>query len=192
QRDLLAEESSAAKQRLALIDRMLDQRALEYTMPTTAELLDLPAQTLVSLRGHVPNYAAESELWVRFMPAVTDQGIRITGPGGCIEHDGEYREADVDESVFLEVAPDTDAAAPLAVLRFPARRVVSATVVGPYGDAIPRAHAAIAAFIAEHGLEVARTDEDLATHHFNVYRNDPSRVPEAELETSVFMPVLAG
>lgn len=123
------------------------------------------------------------------MPEITAQGIRIIGPGGCIEHDGEYRENDVDESVFLEVAPDTEAERPLSVLRFPARRVVSATVAGPYPDAIPRAHAAIAAFIADNGLRAAREDGDVATHHFNIYRNDPSHTAEADLVTSVFMPV---
>jgi DNA-binding transcriptional MerR regulator len=190
QRTTLAEESSAARQRLALIERMLDQHSQEDTMSAiTAQLTELPEQTLVSLRGRVPDYAAEGELWARFMPEIAAQGIRFTGAGGCIEHDGEYREHDVDESVFLEVAPGTEAAGPLSVLRFPARRVVTATVTGAYSDAIPRAHAAIAAFIADNHLRAAREDDDVATHHFNIYRNDPSQTAETELVTSVFMPV---
>lgn len=190
QRMTLAGESSAALQRLALIERMLDQHLQEDAMSaTTAQLTDLPGQTVVSLRGRLPDYASEGELWERFMPEIAAQGIRITGAGGCIEHDGEYRENDVDESVFLEVAPDTDAAGPLSVLRFPPRRAVTATVTGPYSEAIPRAHTAIATFIADNGLQVAREDDEVATHHFNIYRNDPSQTPETDLVTSVFMPV---
>jgi len=191
QRAALAEESSAALRRMALIERMLNQQFQEDAMSAvSAQLTYLHEQTLISLRGRVPDYSAEGELWDRFMPEISAQGIRITGAGGCIEHDGEYREHDVDESVFLEVAPDTEAAEPLSVLHFPARRVVTATVTGPYTDAIPRAHAVIAAFIADNGLRPAREDHDLATHHFNIYRNDPSQTPEAELVTSVFMPVV--
>ena len=156
----------------------------------SAQLTTLPEQTLITLRGRVPDYTAEGELWARFTPEISAQGIRVTGAGGCIEHDGEYREHDVDESVSLEVAPDTEAAEPLSVLHFPARRVVAATVTGPYTDAIPRAHEAIAAFMAENDWRPAREDDDLATHHFNIYRNDPSQTPEAELVTSVFMPVV--
>ncbi|TDT74435.1 DNA-binding transcriptional MerR regulator [Arthrobacter sp. AG258] len=191
QRAALAEESSAALRRLVIIERMLDQQRQEDAMSTiSAELTTLPEQTLITLRGRVPDYTAEGELWARFTPEISAQGIRVTGAGGCIEHDGEYREHDVDESVFLEVAPDTEAAEPLSVLHFPARRVVAATVTGPYTDAIPRAHEAIAAFMAENDWRPAREDDDLATHHFNIYRNDPSQTPEAELVTSVFMPVV--
>ncbi|WP_026265155.1 MerR family transcriptional regulator [Arthrobacter sp. 135MFCol5.1] len=191
QRAALAEESSAALRRLVIIERMLDQQRQEDAMSTiSAQLTTLPEQTLITLRGRVPDYTAEGELWARFTPEISAQGIRVTGAGGCIEHDGEYREHDVDESVFLEVAPDTEAAEPLSVLHFPARRVVAATVTGPYTDAIPRAHEAIAAFMAENDWRPAREDDDLATHHFNIYRNDPSQTPEAELVTSVFMPVV--
>ena len=45
------------------------------------------------------------------------------------------------------------------------------------------------AYVAEHGLELSRTPDDPATHHFNVYLNDPSTVPEADLRTQVFVPV---
>ena len=191
QRAALAEESSAALRRLVIIERMLDQQRQEDAMSTiSAELTTLPEQTLITLRGRVPDYTAEGELWARFTPEISAQGIRVTGAGGCMEHDREYREHDVDESVFLEVAPDTEAAEPLSVLHFPARRVVAATVTGPYTDAIPRAHEAIAAFMAENDWRPAREDDDLATHHFNIYRNDPSQTPEAELVTSVFMPVV--
>lgn len=190
QRTAVAEESSAAMQRLALIERMLGHLPEEDIMSATdAQLVSLPEQTFVLLRGRIPDYTAEGELWARFMPQIAAQGIHIAGPGGCIEHDGEYREYDVDESVFLEVAPGTEAAVPLSVMRFPPRCAVTATVTGPYSDAVPRAHGAIAAFIAGNGLRATRTDDDIATHHFNIYRNDPSQTAEADLVTSVFMPV---
>ncbi len=60
------------------------------------------------------------------------QGAIPIGPGGCIEHDPDYREADVDVSVWLPVATGTTVVAPLEVLILPAQDVVMARVEGPY------------------------------------------------------------
>ncbi|MBW3087012.1 hypothetical protein KEM60_03242 [Austwickia sp. TVS 96-490-7B] len=50
----------------------------------------LPAQTIVALRGTIPTYGEEGLLWGRFMPELAAQGIVPAGPGGCFEHDPEY------------------------------------------------------------------------------------------------------
>ncbi|MFE2959640.1 MerR family transcriptional regulator [Nocardia tengchongensis] len=190
QRRLLVDEAAAARQRLALIERMLDRKDLENTLSDIeVQLIDIPAQTLVTLRGVIPVYAAEGELWARFMPELERQRIVVTGSGGCIDHDAEFRESDVDESVFVETAADVEVQAPLVALRFPARRAVCATVTGPFADVIPRAHDRIAAFVNDHGLRLSRTRDEIATHHFTVYRNDPNEVPESEATISVVFPV---
>ena len=132
-------------------------------MTDTVSLTTLPARTLVHLRGTVPDYAGEGLLWERFLPALQAQDIVPIGPGGCIEHDDEFRESDVDESVFLEVPAGTVAASPLDVIDAPSTRAVEAVVDGPYAEAIPRAHEVIGAYVAEHGLTLARTVDDPAT-----------------------------
>ncbi|RMI35554.1 MerR family transcriptional regulator [Nocardia stercoris] len=190
QRAALVDEAAAAKHRLALIERMLDRDIWENDMSDIdIQLVDLPAQTLVTLRGTLPGYAAEGQLWARFVPELQRQGITGHGPGGCIEHDGEFRDGEVEESVFVEVPAGTEAAAPLTALHFPARRAVSATVTGPFAEVIPQAHERIARFVAEHGLKRDRIDDDPATHHYNVYLNDPSQVAESETKISVIVPV---
>lgn len=182
--DLAAAAADAAA-RLRLIDTLIREPA----MTDTVSLTTLPARTLVHLRGTVPDYAGEGLLWERFLPALQEQGIAPAGPGGCIEHDDEFRESDVDESVFFEVPAGTVAAAPLTVVDAPSTRAVEAVVEGPYAEAIPRAHELIGAHIAERGLTPARTVDDVATHHFTVYLNDPCAVPEAELRTRVVVPI---
>lgn len=192
QRQVLVDETASAQHRLALIERLLDHNYLENMMShIDIDIIEIPAQTLVTLRGTVANYAAEKELWERFGPELQCQQVTITGPGGCIEHDEEFRESDVDESVFVETAAGAVAAAPLTVVRFPARRAVCATVTGPFAEMIPQAHDRIAAFIKENGLRLARVADDLSTHHFNIYRNDPRQVAPAEAVTSVLVPIAA-
>lgn len=195
QRTVLGEEADAARRRLDALDRMLADMLAHQKEPamtdTAATLTRLPAQTVVFLRGTIPNYAAEGSLWERFLPALARQGITPSDQGGTIEHDGEFRESDVDESVFLAVPPGTEAAAPLGTLDLPARSAVVATVTGPYQEAIPRAHEAISAYLAEHGLRPSRSAGDVATHHFNVYVNTPGDVPAEQLETRVYLPVHA-
>lgn len=189
QRAVLEEEADAAARRLSTLDRMLIEEET-HTMSTTAvTLAELPPQTVVYLRDTIPNYAEEGSLWQRLMPALAAQGVQPSGPGGTIEHDGEFRESDVDESVFLAVPEGTAVTAPLATLDLPARTAVVATVVGPYQEAIPRAHEAISAYVTEHGLQPSRTADDLGTHHFNVYVNTPMDVPDEQLETRVYVPV---
>lgn len=174
--------------RLRLIDTLIQEPTMTDTQERAA-LTVLPAQTIVYLRDTVPDYAGEGLLWQRFLPALQEQGIVCGEPGGCIEHDDEFRESDVDESVFLPVPEGTAAAAPLGVLSAPERRVVTATVAGPYPQAIGRAHELITAYVSAHGLELSRTPGDPATHHFNIYLNDPSTVPEEQLRTRVVVPV---
>lgn len=189
QRAVLGEEADAAQRRLAALDRMLAEEKEPAMTEIPVALTDLPAQTVVFLRATIPDYAAEGSLWERLMPALASQGVRPSGQGGTIEHDGEFRESDVDESVFLTVAPGTAVTTPLGTLDLPARQAVVATVTGPYQEAIPRAHEAISAYLAEHGLRPSRTADDVATHHFNVYLNTPADVPEEHLETCVYLPV---
>ncbi|MFN3007325.1 MerR family transcriptional regulator [Mycolicibacterium wolinskyi] len=179
-----AEEATA---RLRLIDHLLSEKELTMTDTVTEETV--PGRTIVYLRDTVPNYAAEGQLWERFMPAIAEQNIMPGMLGGCIEHDDEFRESDVDESVFVEVPAETTARDPLEVLTVPARRAVVATVTGPYAEAISKAHELISAYMTQHGLALTRTADDITTHHYNVYLDDPCDVPEERVRTKVYVPV---
>lgn len=189
QRTVLVDEAAAATQRVHLIDSLLNQ--LKETTMTTIDVTrrSLPAATLATYRDTVATYAAEGTLWGVLIPALRAQGVRPIGPGGCIEHDEEFKESDVTESVFLEVASDSRLAAPLTRLDAPARDIVVARVQGPYAEAIPAGHDAIAAYLADHGLRPSWSAGDPTTHVFNVYLSDPSVTPPTELVTEVCVPI---
>lgn len=183
----LAVELGAATERLALLDTLLTTEG--PTMSITVTRTTVPAHCVVSLRGTVPTYSDEGLLWAQFVPELQLQGLQPQGPGGVIEHDTEYRERDVDESVWLPVAAGSTASAPLEILDLPARDCVVARVVGPY-SLISEAHARIEEFLAEQGLVAAEhAGDDPATKGFNRYLTDPSTTAPQDNVTEVCVPL---
>lgn len=189
QREALEEEAAAARGRLALIDQLIAREGVP--MPgITVTRTTVPARTVVTLRGTVPTYADEGRLWGAFVPELQAQGLTPVGPGGCIEHVPEYVDRDVDESIWLPVAPGTTATSPLEVLELPEQEVVLARVEGPY-DLIGEAHARIQELIAaEHLTPAARSAADpVHTKVFNRYLADPSTTAPEDLVTEVCVPL---
>ncbi|WP_130865629.1 GyrI-like domain-containing protein [Acidipropionibacterium timonense] len=159
-------------------------------MSITVERRTTDAMTVVALRDTIPTHSDEHLLWARLMPEVARQGIGAIGPCGVIEHDDEFTERDVDEEVFLPVAPGTTAAAPLTVHVLPERECLVAHVVGPY-DQISRAHDLIAARLAADGLRLRGdgTDDPVASRAFNLYLATPEEVGPEDLVTDVCVPI---
>lgn len=185
QREALTEELRAAQGRLTLIDRMLNEG--ESTMSVTIERRTIPAMTVAALRATVPTYSDEGQLWERFLPILTEQGIEPTGPCGAIEHADEYVEHDVDLSVFVPVAPHTEVRAPVEKLELPERDCLVARVVGPY-SLISQAHDLIGKRLTDESLSVAR-DAQVWARVFNLYLATPGEVSETELVTEVHVPL---
>ena len=144
QRDALGDELRAARERLALIDQLLDQEGSTMSAITVTHER-IPARTVIALRGTIPAYDQEGRLWQELMPQLAQQGIAPIGPGGVFEHDPEYVESDPTVSIWLPVAPGTTATAPLEVHDIPEQQVVQARVEGPY-TLITEAHTRIEEF----------------------------------------------
>lgn len=185
QRETLTEELRASQGRLSLITRLLNEGAT--TMPITLNRTTIPAMSVVALRGTVPTYSDEGQLWQRMMPLLSAQGIAPVGPCGVIEHDDQFMDADPDLSVFLPVAPGTTADGPLEILDLPERDCLVARVTGSY-DQISEAHDLIGARLTDEGL-AALVDGALAGHAFNIYLTTPDQVSEEEQLTDVCLPL---
>lgn len=185
QRESLLEELRAAEGRLFLINRLLDQG--EPSMSITVHRTTVPAMTVVALRGIVPTYADEDQLWDQMLPALTAQAITPSGPCGVIEHDDQFTERDVDLSIFSPVAPGTRVEAPLEILELPQRDCLVAQVRGSY-DQISEAHDLINVRLAAEKLNV-KNDGTIASKAFNLYLTSPDQVSEDELVTEVCEPL---
>lgn len=190
QREFLGDELRAAKERLALIDQLLDQEGTAMSTITVTRTT-VPARTVVALRGTVPAYDQEGRLWDRLMPELGRQGLTPIGPCGVFEHDPEYREADPTLSIWLPVPPGTTAQAPLEVHELPEQEVVLARVEGPYTQ-ISEAHARIDELVRSEGLTLAPRsgiDDDIAVLGFNRYLVDLSQAAPEDLVTEVCVPL---
>ncbi|NHA68940.1 MerR family transcriptional regulator [Phycicoccus flavus] len=189
QRAALEEEAAAARGRLALIDQLISHEGATMSGITVTRTT-VPATTVVALRGTVPTYADEGRLWAALVPELRAQGLQPIGPGGCIEHVPEYVERDVDESIWLPVAPGSTASAPLEVLELPERAVVVARVQGPY-ELIGEAHARIQEYLEAEGLTAAATsaEDPVEAKVFNRYLSDPSTTEPEDRVTEVCVPV---
>lgn len=181
QRESLVDELRAAQGRMSLITRLLEYG--EHDMSITTNRTVVPAMTVASLRGTVPTYSDEGQLWERMLPLLAAQGLVPIGPCGVIEHDDQYTERDVDLSVFVPVAPGSHADAPVEIIELPERECVVALVRGPY-DQISEAHDLINSRIAAENLAL-RDDGTVASKAFNRYLASPDQVPPDELRTEV-------
>lgn len=182
-------ELHAAQDRLALVNRLLHEGATMDAISVTKTTV--PAMRVVALRGTVPTYSDEGELWGQMMPEVARQGIQPIGPCGCIEQDVEYKDRDVDLTIWLPVAPGKTVGAPLEAMDLPEREVVLARVQGPY-SLIREAHEQIGAYLQTHDLTPAATSPEapIEAKVFNRYLADPSQVPEDQLLTEVCYPIV--
>lgn len=185
QRDALADELAAARGRLTLIDHLLDQGE---PMSITVNRQTVPAMTVLALRGTVPTYSDEGQLWARLMPLVGAAGITPVGPGGVIEHDDEYTERDVDLEIILPVAPGTTAPDGTRILELDERDCLVARVVGPY-DLISSAHDLINERMAAEGLAYYG-EESTQGKCFNLYLTSPDETDNSDdFVTDVCVPV---
>lgn len=189
-RQTLRDELRAARERLALIDQLLDTEGSTMSNITISRET-VPARTVVALRGMIPAYDQEGRLWGELIPQLDRQGITPVGPGGAFEHDPEYRESDPTMSIWLPVAPATTADAPLQIHEIPEQEVVQARIEGPY-TLISEAHTRIEEFATSEGLtfvERQGLDDPIERLVFNRYLSDPTVTPQEESVTEVCVPL---
>lgn len=182
QREVLERDLRVSQQRLALIDQLV---ATEETprMKMTITQKTYPEQTVVALRGVIPAYDKEGELWDRFTPEIARQGV-VALNGGSTNHDEGFKESEVDTSVWVVVAPGTQVRPPLEVVEQPEQQVVAATLHGSLSG-LGRAADRLAAHLAERALKPAGP---LSVR----YVTDPTKVAADENVTELSFPVCCG
>ena len=172
-RTLEAAAKQLADQRSLL--SVITQQIEESAMSIAVSERTVAAKRVLSLRRTIPGYHAEGELWEEFNRLLHVPGgpeVSQYVSTGATFYDTDYRDADIDLSVWVEVRGDFSPLEGLTATTMPAQRVAWATMVGPY-DQTAGVCEAIGAWIAEHGYTVAGP-------MFNLYLVDPSMDPNPE------------
>jgi len=183
QRTELLHRQDVLRGQLLALDRISTTLKGHFTM-TDVTVTTLPQMEVAGLRRTIADYHAEGLLWQEIMPLLEKSGARLPDGaiGGATYYDADYREADVDVEVWLQVSEPFDATPPLERRTLPAQRIVTATVRGDYSQ-MPTATTAIGAYIAEHGLRTGPM--------FNIYRVSPAQSDDPNSwVTDVCFPIL--
>ncbi|GEN81051.1 MerR family transcriptional regulator [Actinotalea fermentans] len=188
-RTRLIAEAAAASARIQEVDDLITGLEEPLMSVTVTHRTD-PARTVASLRGVIPTYADEARLWERLMPALFAAGAQLAPDARAIAvfHDEDYREADCDVEVRLDVAaPFTppagaDGADGVRCVELPAQDVAVGVLHGAY-DRVGEVMEAVGRWVPEHGYRFAGP-------MFNVYLVSPREDPEpAHWVTEVCIPV---
>ena len=170
-------EAAAAKiaDQQALLSTILNQ-IKESAMSITVETRTIPAMNQIALRRTVNNYHAEGVLWGEFsgaLMALDPTLMSRLGPRfGATFFDTDYRETDIDMSVWAECSPNIAVTDPLNTLFVGEQKVAWATLYGSY-EGTSAVCEAIGTWISDQGLS-------LAGPMFNIYIVGPSQDPNPD------------
>jgi DNA-binding transcriptional MerR regulator len=144
--------------------QIADQRALvesiteqinDRSTPIVVGERRIPTMRTLSLRRIIPNWDAEGGLWHDFGTLLSSGDgplmARLGKMWGATYWDAEYREAECDISVWVDLLGDYEPPPPYTVEELPEARVAWATLFGSY-DLMPQVTEAIGQWITDRGL----------------------------------------
>ena len=108
--------------------------------------------TILALRGLVPTYAEQSQLWDTFVPLAQRCDLPLRPEtGGSTFFDEGYQDNDVDVEAWVTIGEPITVQAPLTCRRIPEYRAAVATMRGDYSG-IAAASADLARYLTRAGL----------------------------------------
>ena len=187
----LRQEVSRQQATLDRIEARLKEFEQENTMTTIdVTIKSIPACWIASVRGVVPTYPEQGELWDQLHTAMQKARNEITPPCFCIDHDSEHKERDHDLEVCYFI-PDAIGEklgeGPLAstqaqIRRLPAEESMASLVHhGPY-NGLTRAYQEMLRWLDVNGYQITGPNREIYIYSGNgpVRQDDPSYVSEIQ------------
>jgi len=167
---------------VAFLRRLMAQEAgtMEYQV-LVRETIDQPVATV---RGHSPVSGMPAFFqgaYGEILGHIGRLGARPAGPPFAIYHDPEFKEDDVDLEVGFPVSEPVASAGRVVGRTLPGGPVASTIHAGPYDEVGP-AYRAVAAWVQEHGHEMAGPPRE-------VYLVGPGMAEPAAYRTEIVFPV---
>lgn len=173
------------QERLARVQARLKQIEEEGKMPTyEAVIKRVPAMRIASLRGTIPTYSQQGELWAELETYLAQNGVRSIGPCLTLYHDTEYKDREVDAEVceLIDANANLRGKDQIKVYELPAvETMLSVIHKGPF-TALNQAYQARLKWMQENGYRFCGPDREIYIKAGEpVRQDDPSYVTEIQI-----------
>ena len=152
-------------------------------MPTYEVVIKkVPAQRVASVRGIVPKYSEQGELWSELEAYLAQNSVRATAPCFTRYHDTEYKERDVDAEVCEPIDANLRGNARVKVYDLPAVETMASVVHhGPF-NTLTQAYNTLLQWIQQNGYRICGPDREIYLKTGEpVRQDDPSYVTEVQM-----------
>ena len=180
----IQEQIEAEQLRLRRVAARLRQLEQEESMPNYEVVIkDVPAMRVAALRGIIPSYAAQGELWGELEGHLAQRGIKPTGPCLTVYYDEEYKERDVDVELCEPVDAERESGPRVQVQDLPAATMASLVLHGSY-DQFTEAYGALMQWIQANGYRIVGPNREIY-----IRSHDDVAQPD-DLVTEIQFPVM--
>lgn len=184
-REELQGELRAAQRRLLLLETTLERVGKDgIVMNYNVTLKEIPGRYAACVRGVIPGYEREGDLWQMMMAETADQKLQMADPcwSMAIFHDKEYREENVEVEIQMAVKGSYTDTQHVRFAEVPPLLAATVTFQGDYSQ-MAAVNQALAGWIADNGREM---DGPM----FNIYHVGPAQEQDpARWVTEVCIPV---
>jgi len=162
----LEQQVEQQQARLNLVAARLRQIEQEGKMPTNeVTLKEVPALRIASIRDVVPDYPAQSTLWEELETYLKQQKIQPSGPCFTIDHQEEYKEADLDLEVCEPIAGDLEGDERVSVRHLPGCQMASTIHIGPF-EGLSEAYGTFVTWIERNGFRIVGPNREIYLRSF--------------------------
>ena len=152
-------------------------------MPTYEVVVkSVPAMRVASLRGIIPTYSQQAQLWDELEPSLAQNGVRPTGACLTLYHDAEYKEQGVDAEVCEPIDANWRGSDHIRVYDLPTVATMASVVHHGAFNALSQAYNALMQWIQTNGYRISGATREIYLKSAEpVRQDDPSYVAEIQI-----------
>lgn len=177
----LTQQARQAEDRLARVDARLRQIEMEGKMPEyEITIKELPPMKVASVRGIIPTYPQQGQLWQTLEKEMKRQGVKGSGPCFTRYLDAEYRDHDIHAEVCAPITGDCAGSGSMKVQELPGGTLAVTVHHGPF-NALGNAYGALLKWIEENGYRITGPEREIYLKTGSpVRQDDPGYVTEIQ------------
>lgn len=171
------------RERLARVEARLRLIETEGNMPDYEIIIkQVPPLRVASVRGVIPTYPEQGELWGALESELARQRFQTNEPCFTIYHDAEYRDRNIDSEVCEPVGnAAVESRGRLKVYELPAVTAASIVHHGTF-ETLTNAYNVILKWIEDNGYRICGPEREIYLHTGSgpVRQDDPNYVTEVQ------------